>query len=108
MRDKELYTQILDINPSWKVTGVELSVDSGEVKAFIEQSFGTVHQCPKCGVECPGYDRRQRCWRHLDTCQLKTILVDIAERSGTSDQKSMPVSINPSVFLCLLRQLETV
>jgi len=75
MRDKDLYTQILGISPPWKVTDVELSVDSGEVKVFIEQRSGTVHQCPKCGVECPGYDRRQRSWRHLDTCQLKTILV---------------------------------
>ncbi len=75
MRDKDLYTQVLGINPHWKVTDVELSVDSGEVKVFIEQRSGTVHQCPKCGVECPGYDRRQRSWRHLDTCQLKTILV---------------------------------
>ena len=75
MRDKDLYTRILGINPPWKVTDVDLSVDSGEVKIFIEQRSGTVHQCPGCGVESPGYDRRQRSWRHLDTCQLKTILV---------------------------------
>lgn len=75
MRDKDLYTQILGITPPWKVTDVELSVESGEVKVFIEQRSGTVHSCPRCGVECPGYDRRQRSWRHLDTCQLKTILV---------------------------------
>ena len=75
MRDIDLYTQILGITPPWKVTDVYLSVDSGEVKVFIEQESGTVHQCPRCGVECPGYDRRQRSWRHLDTCQLKTILV---------------------------------
>jgi transposase len=73
MRDKDLYTQILGINPPWKVTDVELSVDSGEVKVFIEQRSRTAHQCSKCGVECPGYHRRQRFWRHLDTCQLKTI-----------------------------------
>ena len=75
MRDKDLVTQILGITPPWKETHVELSVDSGEVKVFIEQRSGTVHQCPKCAVEGPGYDRRQRFWRHLDTCQLKTILV---------------------------------
>ena len=75
MRDKDLCTQILGISPLWKVTDVELSVDSGEVKVFIEQRSGTVHQCPKYGVECPGYERRQCSWRHLDTCQLKAILV---------------------------------
>ncbi len=40
MRDKDLYTQILGISPPWEVTDVELSVDSGEVKVFIEQRSG--------------------------------------------------------------------
>ena len=31
--------------------------------------------CPKCGATAPGYDTRQRKWRHLDTCQYKTMLV---------------------------------
>lgn len=30
--------------------------------------------CPECGRLCPGYDHRPRQWRHLDTCQLQTIL----------------------------------
>ena len=35
---------------------------------------GTRLGCPTCGEPCPGYDTRRRCWRHLDTCQFKTIL----------------------------------
>jgi len=31
--------------------------------------------CRQCGKPCPGYDKRVRRWRHLDTCQLKTVLV---------------------------------
>jgi transposase len=30
--------------------------------------------CSTCGAESPGYDCRKRRWRHLDTCQYKTIL----------------------------------
>lgn len=30
--------------------------------------------CPKCGKASPRYDGRRRQWRHLDTCQLRTIL----------------------------------
>lgn len=93
MRDKDLYTQILGINPPWKVTDVELSVDSGEVKVFIEQRSGTVHQCPKCDVECPGYDRRQRSWRHLDTCQLKTILVAEVPRISCPEHGVITVQV---------------
>jgi len=31
--------------------------------------------CPVCGKASPGYDTRRRCWRHLDTCQYRTVLV---------------------------------
>ena len=93
MRDKDLYTQILGIRSPWKVTDVDLSVDSGEVKVFIELRSGTVHQCPRCGVECPGYDRRQRSWRHLDTCQLKTILVAEVPRISCPEHGVITVQV---------------
>ncbi len=75
MRDKELYTQILGIRSPWQVADVELSVEAGEVKVYVEQGPGAEQCCPKCGKVRPGYDRRRRQWRHLDTCQFKTLLV---------------------------------
>ena len=30
--------------------------------------------CPACGAACPGYDRRRREWRHLDTMQYRTLV----------------------------------
>ncbi|HYQ70456.1 MAG TPA: transposase family protein, partial [Gammaproteobacteria bacterium] len=50
-------------------------MEDGEVKVFVEREAGAEQHCPKCGLACPGYDRRQRSWRHLDTCQFRTILV---------------------------------
>lgn len=32
-------------------------------------------RCPSCQTVCPRYDKRQRRWRHLDTCQYQTLLV---------------------------------
>jgi len=75
MRDKELYTQILGIRSPWQVADVELSVEAGEVKVYVEQEPGAEQCCPKCGKVRPGYDSRRRQWRHLDTCQFKTLLV---------------------------------
>lgn len=75
MRDKELYKQILGIRSPWQVADVELSVGAGEVKVYVEQAPGAEQHCPKCGKLCCGYDSRRRQWRHLDTCQYKTILV---------------------------------
>ena len=75
MRDKDLYTQILGIQSPWRVADVELTLAEGEIKVFVEQESGTEVTCPKCGRVCSGYDKRTREWRHLDTCQYKTILV---------------------------------
>lgn len=75
MRDKQLYQQILGIESPWRVATVDVSVQDGEVRVQVEAQAGSRHRCPRCGKRCPGYDRRVRRWRHLDTCQLKTILV---------------------------------
>lgn len=76
MRDKQLYQQIRGIESPWRVESVEMSVEEGEIKVHVQAKAGTRHRCPRCG----GDDRRVRRWRHLDTCQLKTIIE--AERSG--------------------------
>ena len=75
MRDKDLYAQILGIKSPWQVSNVELALSKGEVTVHVEQEEGAAQRCPTCGEISPGYDSRQRRWRHLDTCQYKTILV---------------------------------
>ena len=75
MRDKDLYAQILGIKSPWRVSSVELALSEGEVTVYIEQEGGIAQCCPTCGEVSPGYDSRRRRWRHLDTCQYKTILV---------------------------------
>jgi len=75
MRDKELYKQIMGIHSPWEVTEVELSMATEEVTVHVAQEVGTQQSCPHCGTHCSGYDKRYRRWRHLDTCQFKTLLV---------------------------------
>ncbi len=48
---------------------------AGEVTVHVEHDSEVRPTCSHCGVPCPGYDRRSRTWRHLDTCQLKTLIV---------------------------------
>ena len=48
---------------------------AGEVTVHVEQEAGEQQSCPHCGAPCAGYDQRSRSWRHLDTCQFKTIVV---------------------------------
>jgi len=74
MRDKDLYAQILGISSPWQVTDVELALDRNRITVHIDIETGTQLTCPHCDKPVPGYDKRRREWRHLDTCQYHTIL----------------------------------
>jgi len=74
MNDTQLYKQILGISSPWEISKVSLNTEQEEVNVLITYSSQQA-PCPKCGKICSLYDHRQaRRWRHLDTCQLKTIL----------------------------------
>lgn len=74
MQDKELYRQILDIRAPWEVVDVQLDRAGREVRVNVEWMPTERLTCPECGEECAQHDRRKRSWRHLDTCQYRTIL----------------------------------
>jgi len=74
MRDIDLYAQMLGLRSSWKVADVELLRDAEEVRVHVVPEPGVTWTCPQCGCPSPGYDSRRRQWRHLDTCQYKTML----------------------------------
>jgi len=74
MRDRELYRHILGIEKPWEVSEVELDVKGEKVDVWVEHPRGKSFECPKCGKECSVYDHVERTWRHLDTCQFRTML----------------------------------
>ena len=75
MIDKDLYSQILGIEIPWLVDDVNLDIEANKVEIFITLQTDTVLTCPHCEQASPRYDKRERRWRHLDTCQMHTILV---------------------------------
>lgn len=74
MRDRELYARLLGIEAPWHVQHVELRLEEGEVQVRLSLA-AAVLCCPHCGDVAPGYDTRERRWRHLDTCQYRTIVI---------------------------------
>jgi len=73
--NKDLYAAILGVRAPWQVTEVDVDVKQELVTVTIASRASTQHACPTCGQPCPGYDVRRRSWRHLDTCQFKTVLI---------------------------------
>jgi transposase len=79
VQDPDLYARILGLVAPWEVRDVKLDLKAGEVRVTVAAKLHASLPCPECKKPCPGYDTRQRSWRHLDTCQFKTILVaDVA------------------------------
>lgn len=93
MRDKDLYAQILGIKSPWQVSGVELDLSEGEVTVHVERQSRAKSCCPSCGKESPGYDSRPRRWRHLDTCQYKTILAADVPRVECEEHGVVTISV---------------
>ena len=75
MDDRGLYETILGLSKPWYVAEVEVSPREGEVRVRLGLEEGTELRCPECEERVPGYDRSpERRWRHLDTCQYRTVL----------------------------------
>src|SRR5688572_30040392 len=75
MHDRDLYARILGILPPWTVGEVELDEAQQEVCVYLLIDRSEPLKCPTCQKVAPRYDFRTRRWRHLDTCQYRTILL---------------------------------
>jgi transposase len=75
MQDRELYQEILGLKSPWSVTNVALNLNEQQVDVFVGHPSGTKFCCPECSLTLPSYDHTpERQWRHLDSCQFKTLL----------------------------------
>src|SRR5436190_8522917 len=108
MEDRQLYAQILGIQQPWEVRSVELRRAEGEVRVAVGLR-GRKRCCPVCGKRGIGYDERPREWRHLDTCQYRTILVATVPRVTCAEhgvrQVEMPWAEPGSRFTALFEAL---
>jgi transposase len=76
MQDKELYEEILGLESPWSVDRIEIDHDAEEIRIGVKHPRGTKFACPECNLQLPCHDHaEQRRWRHLDSCQFKTILL---------------------------------
>jgi len=74
MKDLQLYQQILGLTEPWRVESVKLNVAEKEVEVWV-RCTETLWGCPQCQQRMPIHDWEERRWRHLDSCQFKTIIV---------------------------------
>lgn len=109
MRDRDLYAKILGITGPWEVVEVTVDDEKQTVEVRLASKAGTSHSCPECGRPASGYDTRERRWRHLDTCQFRTVLVASVPRVDCSEhgvrQIRVPWAEEGSRFTALFEAL---
>ena len=93
MRDRDLYAKILGITAPWEVVDVVVDDSAQTVEVHLATKAGTKHSCPECGRDVPGYDTRERRWRHLDTCQFQTVLVAAVPRVDCTEHGVRQVNV---------------
>ncbi len=71
---KTLYATLLGITEPWGVELVEMKQNEGEVHVTVALPTNTRWVCPECHAAAPIHDHQDRTWRHLDTCQFKTLV----------------------------------
>ena len=74
MKDITLYDELLGLKQPWYVAGVRLDVAKQEVEVEIHTN-ATMWACPECQGRMHIHEYTERRWRHLDSCQFKTVIV---------------------------------
>ncbi len=109
MQSGEVFEQLLAIARPWYVGEVDLALSEQKVRVYVELGSDAITVCPECGSPCPGYDRRKRQWRHLDTMQYETLVIAEVPRVKCPDhgvhQISVPWAEDTSRFTALFEAL---
>lgn len=94
MQDKELYQAILGLVSPWTVSEVDMDIESGEIRVHVSHPRRTKFGCPECERQLPCHDHAEaRSWRHLDSCQFKTLLIARVPRVNCPEHGVRNVSV---------------
>lgn len=92
MQDIQLYQQLLGLSPEWKVMRVALKPKERTVEVEV-QCQASLWGCPLCQQRMQILSYEERRWRHLDSCQFKTILVCQVPRVVCGEHGSQMVQV---------------
>ena len=110
MQDKELCQHILGLSSPWSVSKVELDTEAETINVKVTHPSKTTFDCPECGKSLACYDHvGERQWRHLDSCQYRTILCASVPRVKCPEhgvkQVAVPWAEKNSRFTMLFERL---
>jgi transposase len=73
MTTENFYEQLLGVSSPWLINKVDLAIVDERVDIYVE--FKGKAMCPECNEVATIHDyTKERTWRHLDSCQMKTYI----------------------------------
>jgi transposase len=91
---EEFYNNLLGIESPWEVISIQRNSQTREVTALVEFKDNEPLLCPECHKTGKLHDHRRRKWRHLDSCNHKTLIEASIPRVECQEHgvKQVPVS----------------
>lgn len=91
MTEREFFRRTLGLCEPWFIEDVKLDLGAKSVEVVVGLKKGT--KWAEDGELLPIVDYKERCWRHLDTMQLETVLVARVPRVRYPDGTTKTVSV---------------
>lgn len=92
MKDFELYQKILGLVEPWRVESVTLKPKEQELEVRVGFA-DTLWGCPECQKRMQIHDYEDRRWRHMDSCQFKTMIVSRVPVVKCAEHGSQTVAV---------------
>jgi transposase len=74
VKDLQLYQELLGLRAPWSVSDVKMDLPAQEIIVTVACAEGEAWACPACSHRMHVQGWEERTWRHLDTCQCRTLL----------------------------------
>ena len=90
---EEFYGNLLGVEDPWEVSAIIRDSINREVTAIVRIKLNYQFTCPICCKDAKKYDVRVRRWRHLDSCNHKTLIESAIPRVQCPEHgvKQIPV-----------------
>jgi len=93
MIPEKVFHQILALGEGWRVSAADYVEKESQVLIRVEETSALwqTERCPHCnGKAVSGYDHApERCWRHLNVCQLQSQIVCALPRAQCKECKKV-------------------
>ena len=94
---EEFYTNLLGIIDPWVVASIKRDSKSKEIIATVALKANMLLLCPICGKPATLHDHQLRRWRHLDSCNHKTIVEADIPRVECAEHEVKQVAVTWAV-----------